>query len=78
VVAGAERERAAWSTSISATGSATPAGATCSWGDFNGDGKLDIAGRAGTGDWWVASNTGSLLVNVYFGSWDESAGLAGT
>ncbi len=43
-------------------------------GDFNGDGRDDIAGRVGTnGDWWVAkSNGGNRFANERWGRWSAN------
>jgi hypothetical protein len=39
-------------------------------GDFDGDGKADIAGRvASTGEWWVAESTGTGFSNQKWGRW---------
>ncbi len=39
-------------------------------GDFNADGRPDIAGRhAGDGSWWIAMNNGQTLDNIYYGAW---------
>jgi hypothetical protein len=42
-------------------------------GDFNGDGKADIAGMTAGGYWWVAESTGSSFVNTYWGRWSPLA-----
>jgi uncharacterized repeat protein (TIGR01451 family) len=43
-------------------------------GDFNGDGKMDIVGRAReSGQWWIAQSTGSSFVNHLWGSWSTAA-----
>jgi hypothetical protein len=43
-------------------------------GDFNGDGRADIAGRvASTGEWYVAQSTGSSLVSRRWGRWGAGA-----
>lgn len=52
--------------------------------DYNGDGKVDIVGRAtrsgvNTGDWWLAqlrqvNTTDFIADNSYLASWNESAG----
>jgi hypothetical protein len=41
-------------------------------GDFNGDGKADIAGRTASGDWWVALSNGSSFTNEYWGHWNPN------
>jgi hypothetical protein len=42
-------------------------------GDFNGDGKTDIVGRAlETGQWWVAQSTGSSFVNRLWTTWSPA------
>jgi hypothetical protein len=39
-------------------------------GDFNGDGKMDIAGRAlQSGQWWIAQSTGSSFANNLWDTW---------
>ena len=39
-------------------------------GDFNGDGKMDIVGRAAeSGQWWVAQSTGSSFTNSLWATW---------
>jgi autotransporter-associated beta strand protein len=38
-------------------------------GDFNGDGKQDIAGRDAAGHWWVALSTGSGFLNELWTIW---------
>jgi uncharacterized delta-60 repeat protein len=44
-------------------------------GDFNGDGKADIAGRASyDGSWWVASSSGTTFTHSQWGVWNEAAG----
>jgi hypothetical protein len=56
-------------------------------GDFNGDGKLDIAGRVQEdGSWWVGLSTGSGFVTSRWGDWSPTVswedvrvgGLTGT
>ncbi len=45
-------------------------------GDFNGDGRDDIAGRAASsGDWWVAlgNETGDGFINQRWGRWTTGA-----
>jgi hypothetical protein len=40
-------------------------------GDFDGDGRLDIGGRAqGDGSWWVGLSTGSGFATSAWGGWD--------
>jgi hypothetical protein len=41
-------------------------------GDFNGDGKADIAGRTVSGDWWVAISDGSSFTNSFWGHWNPN------
>jgi hypothetical protein len=41
-------------------------------GDFDGDGKTDIAGRASNGSWYVARSTGSGFTNQLWGSWSPA------
>ncbi|MDY0171020.1 MAG: FG-GAP-like repeat-containing protein, partial [Thermoguttaceae bacterium] len=42
-------------------------------GDFTGDGKADIVGRAvNSGDWWVARSTGSSFTNQKWGRWNPN------
>jgi hypothetical protein len=43
-------------------------------GDFNGDGKADLVGRAReTGQWFVSTSTGSSLTSPsVWGAWDPS------
>ncbi len=39
-------------------------------GDFNGDGRVDIAGRSTIGQWWVNRSTGiSFSAALYYGNW---------
>ena len=39
-------------------------------GDFNGDGRTDIAGRSSIGQWWVNRSTGtSFGATLYYGNW---------
>lgn len=39
-------------------------------GDFNGDGRTDIAGRSSLGQWWVNRSTGSSFgASLYYGMW---------
>ena len=40
-------------------------------GDFNGDGRDDIAGRTPSGGWWVARSTGSQFINGLWGNWSS-------
>jgi subtilisin-like proprotein convertase family protein len=50
------------------------------FGDFNGDGKMDIAGReSGNGRWWVALSTGSAFQTSSWTVWaPNSANLTWT
>jgi hypothetical protein len=42
-------------------------------GDFDGDGLLDIAGRATeNGEWWVAVNEEDRFVNSFRGRWSAA------
>jgi hypothetical protein len=42
-------------------------------GDFNGDGRDDIAGRVlQTGQWWVAESTGSSFTNSLWTTWNPN------
>jgi hypothetical protein len=41
-------------------------------GDFDGDGRSDIAGRLDDGRWYVARSDGSKFSNEYWGLWDSS------
>ncbi len=42
-------------------------------GDFVGDGKTDIVGRAlETGEWWVAAATGSAFTTHLWGTWSTA------
>jgi hypothetical protein len=42
-------------------------------GDFNGDGKSDITGRAmQTGQWWTGISTGSSLTSSFWGAWSTA------
>jgi hypothetical protein len=43
-------------------------------GDFDGDGKADVAGRTSGGEWYVARSTGTALTNARWGAWAEAAG----
>jgi hypothetical protein len=39
-------------------------------GDFNNDGRIDLAGRvAETGQWWVAVSNGSQFANQLWTTW---------
>ncbi len=39
-------------------------------GDFNGDGRTDIAGRSSIGQWWVNRSTGtSFAAALFYGNW---------
>ena len=39
-------------------------------GDFNGDGRADIAGRSTIGQWWVNRSTGtSFSAALFYGNW---------
>jgi autotransporter-associated beta strand protein len=42
-------------------------------GDFNGDGKADIVGRAlETGQWWVAKSTSASFTNSLWATWNTA------
>jgi autotransporter-associated beta strand protein len=42
-------------------------------GDFNGDGKMDIAGRwLQAGSWWTAQSTGSGFMTSQWGQWSTA------
>lgn len=41
-------------------------------GDFNGDGKTDIAGR-GNGSWWIAISDGGRFINHLAARWSPTA-----
>jgi hypothetical protein len=41
-------------------------------GDFNGDGKADIAGMTASGDWWGAISNGSSFTNSFWGHWNPN------
>jgi hypothetical protein len=42
-------------------------------GDFNGDGKMDLAGRdQATGSWWTALSSGSSLNTSLWGGWNPA------
>jgi len=43
-------------------------------GDFDGDGRADLAGRTYTGAWYVARSTGAVLSTSQWGQWNEAAG----
>ncbi|MCA9026436.1 MAG: VCBS repeat-containing protein [Planctomycetaceae bacterium] len=45
-------------------------------GDFNGDGKDDVAGRASTGTWVVSLSHGTGFTNRAFGAWSTTAGFS--
>lgn len=45
--------------------------ADISVGDFNGDGKDDIIGRASNGVWWLLSDTGGVYTNRNIGRWKQ-------
>src|SRR5439155_11411546 len=43
-------------------------------GDFNGDGKMDIVGRAlESGQWWMGQSTGSTFTNSLWATWSTAA-----
>jgi predicted outer membrane repeat protein len=43
-------------------------------GDFDGDGRMDIAGRVEEdGSWWVGRSTGSSFVTSKWGTWNPGA-----
>lgn len=42
-------------------------------GDFNGDGRADIAGRSSIGQWWINRSTGaSFAAALYYGLWSTN------
>jgi hypothetical protein len=41
-------------------------------GDFTGDGRADIAGRASNGSWYVARSTANGFVNEFWGGWSPA------
>lgn len=42
-------------------------------GDFDGDGRSDLAGRVATsGDWWVARSHGDSFTNERWGNWSTA------
>jgi hypothetical protein len=42
-------------------------------GDFNGDGRPDVAGRdAATGNWWVGLSNGTSLTTTMWGHWSSA------
>ncbi len=45
-------------------------------GDFNGDGRDDVAGLASTGTWVVSLSNGSGFNNSAFGAWSTTAGFS--
>jgi hypothetical protein len=46
-------------------------------GDFDGDGRSDLAGRvASSGDWWVAKSNGDSFTNEKWGRWSTAVGWA--
>ena len=44
------------------------------FGDFAGDGKLDVLGRSAIRQWWLGANTGSGFANQNVGSWSPNVG----
>jgi hypothetical protein len=47
-------------------------------GDFNGDGKSDITGRAlETGQWWTGLSNGSAFTNSLWSTWSTSVTWTG-
>ena len=80
-IAGRDPSTGAWWVSLSTgTSFATPSlwttwNTAFTWvdvrvGDFNGDGKMDIAGRdLASGNWWVAQSTGSSFANRLWDTW---------
>ncbi|MGE4000945.1 MAG: FG-GAP-like repeat-containing protein [Planctomycetaceae bacterium] len=55
---------------------------TVSWlnvvaGDFDGDGRTDIAGRASNGAWYVSRSSGSGFANQLWGSWSPAVAWLG-
>lgn len=43
-------------------------------GDFDGDGRADLAGRTSGGQWWVARSIGTSFSSTAWAPWTESAG----
>lgn len=42
-------------------------------GDFNGDGRTDIAGRSSIGQWWVNRSNGTTFgAAIYYGMWSTA------
>jgi hypothetical protein len=42
-------------------------------GDFNGDGRTDIAGRSSIGQWWINRSTGTTFgAAIYYGLWSTN------
>lgn len=44
------------------------------FGDFNGDHKMDIAGRTAAGEWYVGTSTGFYFSMSKWAAWSETAG----
>lgn len=42
-------------------------------GDFNGDGKTDVAGRLPSGLWWVGVSDGTTFNNELWGDWGSAS-----
>ncbi|MEZ5941837.1 MAG: FG-GAP-like repeat-containing protein [Planctomycetaceae bacterium] len=42
-------------------------------GDFNGDGKTDVAGRLPSGHWWVGKSDGTTFKNELWGDWGSGS-----
>ena len=47
-------------------------------GDFDGDGRDDIAGRVSNGDWWVSRSTGTRLQATKWGNWSNNTTWSNT
>jgi len=43
------------------------------FGDFNADGKTDVAGRASNGEWYVGLSTGTSFTTTRWTRWKEAA-----
>jgi hypothetical protein len=63
----------AFSTTLWSTWSPSVAWVDVQVGDFNGDGKSDITGRAlESGQWWTGLSTGSSLTTSFWGAWSTA------
>lgn len=52
----------------------TTAGWTIQDGDFNNDGRQDVAGLTSTGQWWVGLSNGTTFVTSYWGAMTNGGG----